>query len=271
MGRYQEAVSEFQRAIQIDPYLMPSYNGLVLLYLYQLGEPDSALFWTKKQISYNPNDFWAYDHLGWAYLGLDSLRQAEQAFKRALEINPKSTLELYRLAHTYRLQGRYQEGLQPIQKILEINPKETWAYYHLGILYQLLGNKKEAHKNFYTFLKEAEKWVQQEPTNGENYIALGLAKARLGEVKQARKIAAKADQMESTSHFGYAQLLSVLDEKEAALDELEKQVEQGYRNYIWIKIHPDLQPLYNHPRFKALIAHGLKTKIIESQITGKSQ
>jgi serine/threonine protein kinase/tetratricopeptide (TPR) repeat protein len=253
MGRYEEAVKEYKEALRTEPTLMIAYNGMISIYLNNLGQVDSALVWLKRQLSYEPDNVWPYDQLGWAYLGVDSLQQAERAFERALKIDPRFTLGLYHLSHALRLQGRYQEALQPLQKILEINPKESVAHYQLGLLHQLIGNEKEARRHFERFRKDAEQRVREDPSNGENYISLGLVLTRLGERDQGWAMAEKARGMKSTSHFGYAQLLTVLGKKQKAIDHLKLQVEQGYRSVIWMKIHPDLQPLYAEPRFKELI------------------
>ncbi|NWF85517.1 MAG: hypothetical protein HXY18_17010 [Bryobacteraceae bacterium] len=38
-----------------------------------------------------------------------------------------------------------------------------------------------------------------------------------------------------------------------AVGELETAIANGYRNYTWIKIHPDHASLAGHPRFEALL------------------
>ena len=68
----------------------------------------------------------------------------------------------------------------------------------------------------------------------------------------------KAMELDSTEHFGFAQLLSVQGKTHEAIDQLELAVDKGYSNYIWNKIHPDFQPLYDEPRFQELIRRGLK-------------
>ncbi|MFQ6114596.1 MAG: tetratricopeptide repeat protein, partial [bacterium] len=261
MGRYEESAAEYKEALRTEPTLMIAYNGMIDIYLYKLGQVDSALVWLKRQLSYKPNSAWPYDHLGWAYLGVDSLEQAKKAFERALEIDPRFTLSLYRLSYSYRLQGLYQQALGPLQKILDINPKESIAHYQLGVLYQLMGNEKEARTHFERFREDAEQWVREDPSNGENYVSLGLVLTRLGEKEQGWAMAEKARAIKTTSHLGYAQLLTALGKKQEAIDHLELQVEQGYRNYIWMKIHPDLMNLYGEPRFKKLMNRFLETCI----------
>ncbi len=258
MGRYRDAISEYQQAIRLDPYLMPSYNSLAILYLYQLVEPDSALTWTRRQIARNPNDFWAYDHLGWAYLGLDSLEQAQAAFEKALELNPKSTLELYRLGHALRLQGKYAQAIEPLQKILELDPADSWAHYQLGVVYDLMRNRKAGREHYERFLRDAQKWVRNDSDNSENHLALALVLTRLGQKERGWAVGQRAMAVDSTNHFGFAQLLCVQGKKRQALDRLQLAIKNGFRNVVWMKIHPDLQALYDEPRFKELIRTALK-------------
>lgn len=253
MGRYEEAAAEYKEAIRIDPYFMLTYDGLNWIYLYNLGEVDSAVVWCKQQISNDPNHLRAYDNLGWAYLGKDSLKQAQAAFEKALEIDPRFTLDLYRLAYTYRLQGRLQVALQTLEKILEVDSSDSWSHYQLGVVYQLIGDNQMAQKLFERFRKVAEKWVKDNPKNGYNYIALGLTLSRMGQTEQGWAMGQKAMTMDSTQHFSFAQLLSVQGKKQEVLDQLELAVQKGFTNYIWIKIHPDFQGLYEEPRFKDLM------------------
>jgi len=258
LGRYEEAVTEYKEALRTEPTLMIAYDGLITIYLRQLGQIDSALVWLRRQFSHNPKSVWAYDNLGWAYLGADSLEQAKEAFVRALEITPQFALALYELGHTYRLQGRYQDAVRPLKRILKTDSTESSAKYQLGLLYQLMGNEKTALRHFESFRKDAEKWVQEDPDNGANYITLGLVLTRLGQKERGWSMGQKGMKMDSTLHFEFAQLLCAQGKPQEALDQLELAVRTGFSNYIRMKIHPDLQVLYDEPRFKNLINRVLK-------------
>jgi len=258
LGRYEEAVTEYKEALRTEPTLMIAYNGLITIYLRQLGQIDSALVWLGRQFSHNPKSVWAYDNLGWAYLGVDSLEQAKEAFIRALEINPKSPWGLYSLSHTYRLQSRYQEAVRPLKRILKTDSTESSAKYQLGIIYQLMGNEEAAQRHFERFRKDVEKRVQEDPDNGANYITLGLVLTRLGQKERGWSMGQRGMKMDSTLHFEFAQLLCAQGKKQEALDQLELAVQTGFTDYIWMKIHLDLQVLYDEPRFRDLINRVLK-------------
>jgi serine/threonine protein kinase/Flp pilus assembly protein TadD len=258
IGSYQDAVAEFTEAIRIDPYLMLAYNNLNNVYLLRLGDWDSAIYWARRQLYYNDRHVWAYDKLGWAYLGKDEFEQAQAAFEKAIEIDPRFILGLYRLGHTLRLQGRYADAVESIKKILEINPEEYEAYYQLGILYQLMEDDESARLHFENYLRQTERRVEDNPDHAYSHISLALVLTRLGEEKVGWSIGQKGIELDPDDNFAIAQLLSVQGKIQEAIEQLELLVEKGYRNYVRIKIHPDFQPLYVEPRFYELISGGLK-------------
>ena len=203
MQRYREALPELKRALQIDPYFSIAYHKLNSMYLYNLGEVDSAITWAKRQISDDDEYVWAYDHLGWAYLGKDSLKQAEQLFQKVLNLDPKSNLAQYRLGHTHRLRGKYQKALTTFQKISQ---NDKLAFYQMGVVGQLLGGDELARNYFKQYRKFVQEWVNKNPKWAYNYIMLGLAYSRLGQTKRGWELAQKAMEIDSTQHFGLAQI-----------------------------------------------------------------
>jgi eukaryotic-like serine/threonine-protein kinase len=260
MKNYDNALTEFKEAIKLNPYQMLSYFSLNMIYLNQFGELDEAIALCNKQISYNDRDPWAYDNLGWAYLGKGDLNNAEKAFRKALEIDPGLTLDMFRLAHTLRLQERYTEAIDILLRIPEIDPSEHSAYYDAGVVYQLWKHPVEAEKNFKRNLSEIRNRIQRAPDQAINYMDLGSALTRLGETKQGLAEAKKALSKDHSLQFEYACVLSAQGKIEEALDQMDLAIQNGFRNYIWMKIHPDLQSLHDTERFRSMLIKGLKTK-----------
>ncbi len=87
MGRYDDAIKYFNRALEIDPsYIKALSNKGVVL--NKLGRYEEAIKCFDKVIKVNPNLSTAWNHKGEA---LSSLRQYEEAircFDKALEIDP---------------------------------------------------------------------------------------------------------------------------------------------------------------------------------------
>jgi len=90
-------------------------------------------------------------------------------------------------------------------------------------------------------------------------MALAILLKRLGEGERAAAMARDVAEAGDDLHFERARLLAVQGRGDEAVDRLTRAVEKGYSNFIWIKIHPDFQPLYHDPRFQALLERGLKT------------
>jgi tetratricopeptide (TPR) repeat protein len=253
-GQFEEALKEYKAAVRINRNMALTYSGMLWIYLEKLGKPDSALVWAGKMISDNPQNVWGYCNLGSAWLSLDSLKKAEAAYGEAREINPDMTINLYRLAHTYRLQGDYNKAIEILKKILEINPDETSAYYDLGFNYKSMGNPEEARKYFSEFKKIAtEEWVKKWPQDAGTYIAIGAVSARLDEMEYSKLMLQKAIGIDSSLHDRFAEVLCAQGKVYDALDELAKALHNGYRDLFWLRLSPDLQILQSEAKYRSLM------------------
>lgn len=252
--QFEEALEEYKATVRIFPDMALPYGGINWIYLEKLGKVDSALVWSEKMLSDIPGNAWGYFYLGSAYLGLDSLSQAETALRKTYEINPDFLMSTYRLVQTYRLQGRYNEAIDILKKTLNKHQDETSPKYDLGINYESVGNKDEALKYYSEFKKIAtEEWKKTYPDMPETYLAIGAITARLGDMESSQKALQKAIEMDSTKHEKFAELLCLQGKIPEAIDETEKALKKGYRDIVWLKINPDYQALQNEPRFHDLL------------------
>jgi tetratricopeptide (TPR) repeat protein len=128
----------------------------------------------------------------------------------------------------------------------------------IGITYQLMEKEDEASRRFQRYLAAANEGIRAYPKNSGYYLQAGLAYGRLGNFDKAQEMADKAIALNPTGYFSYAQVLSVIGKKDDALRQLELAVENGWTDYIWAKVHVDLENLQEEARFKALIAGGLQ-------------
>jgi tetratricopeptide (TPR) repeat protein len=253
-GQSEEALKEYKAAVAINKNMALIYSGILWIYLEKLGKADSAIVWAEKMIANNPQNAWGYCNLGTAWLCLDSLDKAEVAFREAREINPAFTVNLYRLAHTCRLKGEYDKAIGILKEIQEKNPEEASAYYDLGINYQAMGDLAEAHRLFSVFKKIIEEeWVKKWPDDAGTYAAISVVSARLNDMESSKLMFRKAVEIDSTLHDRFAEVLCVQGKTNDAVDELEKALQNGYRNLFWIKLTPDLQMLQSEARYRSLI------------------
>jgi tetratricopeptide (TPR) repeat protein len=253
-GEYEKAVSEYKEAVRVDPKTAIAYAGMLWTYLEFLGEADSALAWSEKMISENPYNAWGYFYMGSAWIIVDSVAKAELYFQKAREINPDLILNLYRLAHTCRIQQQYDEAIPILEHILEIDNGETSAYYDIGVNFQAMGNLKKAREYYSTFKKIAlEEWIKKYPDDVSTYTSLAAVSARLGNMDSSRMMLQKAIGIDSVSHESFAEVLCLQGKVNEALIQIQKALDKGYRDLFWLKINPDLEILKYDTRFRDLL------------------
>jgi tetratricopeptide (TPR) repeat protein len=253
-GRFEEAVKEYKAAIRINPNMALTYSGILWIYLEKLGKADSGLVWSEKMIADNPQNAWSYINLGSAWICLDSLKKAVIAYEKACEMNQNLTINLFRLAHTYRLQGRFNKALAILKKIPEIDPNDASAYYDLGVNYQSMDNQEEAriYLNRYKSIV-SEVYMKKWPDDAGTYINMSSVMARLGELDSSKQMLQKAIKIDSTLHDRFAEVLCLQGNVPEALNQLEKAFNTGYRDLFWLKLSPDLLSLRYDTRFRDLI------------------
>jgi tetratricopeptide (TPR) repeat protein len=258
-GRFVEAVEEYKAAVGINPNMAMTYGGILWIYLEILGKADSALVWSEKMVSDNPQNVWSYINLGAAWTSLDSLKKAETAYEKAMEMNPNLTLNLYRLAHILRLEGLHNEAITILKKIPKIDPKDAAALYDLGVNYQLMGNKEEARMYLNRYKKfVSEVYMKKLANDPGTYIVMSAAMARLGETDSSMIMLQKATKIDSTLHERFAEVLCLQGNVPEALKQLEKGFKNGYRNLFWLKLTPELQILRYDTRYLDLIKRYFK-------------
>jgi len=251
--RYEESSIEYKEAIRIDPFFMLPYAGLIWNYLAYMGQLDSALFWSNRMISTEPENGWGYFYLGSCYFGLDEYGKAEREFEKARELAPELVLSLYRLSNTYRTLEKYDRAVEVLEDIISINITESPAFYYLGICYELMGEEEKAREKYLQYKSRTDYWEKQFPDNPTTFLSKGLVLTRLGQKEEGFKAGMKAFEMDTSNHFDFAGFLAVQDKNSEALDHLELAFEQGYRDICWMKMEANVALLRDEPRYKQLL------------------
>jgi tetratricopeptide (TPR) repeat protein len=98
----------------------------------------------KKAIELNPQSDRAYVGLGRLYRDQGKLSQAEDVFKKAIELNPKNVDAHIELGWAYRDQRKLSQAEGAFKKAIELNPRSDRAYAGLGRLYRDQGKLSQA-------------------------------------------------------------------------------------------------------------------------------
>lgn len=129
-GDYNNAISYFQKATNLKPDYSQNYLGLAQCYS-EMGDYKNAVNNLNKYIGYNQNSDIAYALRANANLNLNSLSEAEDDIKRALEIEENISYLLIEAKILY-YKGDYDDAREKLN-LLSRNIQTSEVYKYLGL------------------------------------------------------------------------------------------------------------------------------------------
>jgi len=136
---FDEAVTHFNRAIEIDPLYKDAYNQLAYSY-DEIGDFERSIWAINKYIFLAPDEANPYDSRGELYAWNGKIDKAIESFQKALEIKPDFPLSLTNLGNMYLFKREYTKAENCYQKLASSSEKHTRSrgrtYLALVPLYQ---------------------------------------------------------------------------------------------------------------------------------------
>jgi len=123
VGRFADAQAEFQKAVELDPTYADAFHNLGSAYAEQ-GKWEEAIVAYRKalaQVIYASPES-TYNNLGYAYWALDRRQEAEDAFRAALQLEPKLVPSHFWLGVILEKEGRKQEAKAHFQAARDLEP-----------------------------------------------------------------------------------------------------------------------------------------------------
>jgi len=142
MRQYDKAITEGERAIELDPSGADVYAKLGQTLSYA-GKPDEAIGYIKKGMRLNPfPEPWYFNDLGRCYILKGQYEKAVTEFKKAHQRAPKSPGPHIFLAIAYAMLDRQEEARVSAEKCLELAP-----FLSVGWFTKISKFKNEADTN----------------------------------------------------------------------------------------------------------------------------
>jgi TolB-like protein/DNA-binding winged helix-turn-helix (wHTH) protein/Tfp pilus assembly protein PilF len=113
---WQGAEQEFKRAIELDPNYADAHYRYAWTYLTPLGKSAEAISEMKKALELDPFSRMDNTVLGLTYFYARKYDQAEEQFKKAIELNPDFFVTYYHFAWLYSQMGQYQNAISAFTK-----------------------------------------------------------------------------------------------------------------------------------------------------------
>ncbi len=109
---------------------------------------DSAIFYRKKSVEFNPKFASGFRGLGTDYYDKGDYKNAEEMFLKAIAVNPKHAGSRDRLGLVYYAKGDYVKAKQNFQEAIKLDSKTAFGYTHLGDVLMMEGKYKEAISSY---------------------------------------------------------------------------------------------------------------------------
>jgi tetratricopeptide (TPR) repeat protein len=172
LGRPQEAVACYDRAIEMDPKFADAWfnKGVSLL---ALKKPAEAVACYDRALELKPRFEQALSNKGVALRALGKVGEALACYERALQINPRHPDAWVNKGVALRAEGNLDEALACYTRALRLNPLDTRAWSNRGNILYALGQHAEA-------LACYDRALEQNPRLDQTWFNKGLALMALG-------------------------------------------------------------------------------------------
>ena len=269
LGRWEEAVTEFERALALDSADVTYAPGLALTYGRMRRYRESQRTWSR-YIALTPD---AYAHMvtkGFAYTRLDGTADTLAAALRRIPPDFDQA-GMITFAHWYvaRLRRRPADVLTALAASRYTASEDDMLYrpHSLlrGMAYADLGDSTRALAEFDAARVMMEDSVAAHPGDARLHVALGMALAGLGHRDGATRAAQRAvalapisaDVVRATCFMsGAAEIYAALGENDAALrllDQLLRMPAGREASVSMLRVDPAYDRLRDDPRFERML------------------
>jgi len=254
LNRNEEAEANLRLAIDSDVSYWASFNAMGN-FLFGQGRFDEAAEFYQMYVNRSDNDALALNNLGAAYYLAGNFRKAAEAWEDAIKIRPGRSV--YSNTGTmYFYLGDFDQAADRYAMAANMAPNDYIIWGNLADAYYFGEKFKQvADVTYKRALELAEQQLAVNPNDAEVMSFIALYHARLGNSGKANEMDTLArDKAPDTMYVYYNSALihAQISETGAALDALERAVELDYQRDL-LPLDPAFADLRDEQRFKQLV------------------
>ncbi len=260
--RNEAVVRLCQKAIEIDPgyarawALMACAQGSLRIFLGREG--DGGVAAAERALSLDENLAEAHAAKAAVLISKADYDGALPEIEIALRLDPGSYEVNVAAARWNYATNRLEQAIRYFENAASLMETDYWAPGMLIACYHKLGDAEGETRSARLALARVEKAVAQDPGSG-SAMSFGItALAHLGQLERAKEWTVRAmllDPDNLNMLYNNACTMIVLRDYDAALEMLTPGFEKlGVEAVNWAKADPDLDPIREDPRFKAMMA-----------------
>lgn len=255
--KFADAETAFKKAIEIGLHSDKGNMGILnitglALPLYELGKYSETIDVTTKSVEADSTNVAVWLVLARSYYETGQMSSAIDALSHGIKVNPEEEILYYWRARMNMYSGALQSALDDINTALNMSGGISSAdLIQRSEIYHRMGKLQEANADCDSIIS-----LQQDlPAYLRNDGDLVNALVRVGQRDKALDAIEKLDKdsVGRGDAYDFACMYSLLDDKQQALDFLEKALQSGFCEFVQIGNDTDLDNIRGTERFKQLI------------------
>lgn len=244
-----KAIAAAQKAIEIDSMLGEAYASLAFAKRYYEYDWQASEEAFKKAIDFNPGYATAHHWYAIHFAMLGKHDESIAEIKRAQELDPLSIIINTNVAWVYYFARQYDQAIKQFKKTIDMDSNFAVAHLRLGRTYMQKGMYEEA-------LAEFQEAITLSGGSTDMIAALAHAQAVSGRKNLAEQTLQQLIEIAKEKYVSTYEIAIIylgLDQKEHALDLLEKSYDERSSYLVYLRVDPRLDPLRSDSRFETLL------------------
>jgi Flp pilus assembly protein TadD len=246
---FPQAKDAAARALQLDPNLAQAHASMAYAVNYYDWNRADAEQEFKRALELNPNDASARHAYGRFLASMGRIDEARAQLNRAQDLDPLSLLIQSNIGMLSYFARQYDDAVQRLEKILELDPKFPVPYWGIGMCY-------EQQKKYPEAIAQFRKGIELSGSGTNGIASIAHAYGLAGQRAEAQKILAALKDREKTeyiSSYQFAVIQLGLGHNDRAIDALEDAYGERSTLLGYLKMDPRFDPLRSDRRFQELL------------------
>ncbi len=253
LGKPAEAERTFRRVIELRPQYWAGYNWLGAFYFNRMEYPKAAEMFSKV-VALVPDSFHGYDNVGAAYLGEGQYSQAIETFKRSISIRP-TAYAYSNIGTAYFYMHRFDDAAINYEQSLKLDDGNFDVWWNLAEAYYWSPAKRpQAEHAYRQCISLGSPRLDVDPRDVDAMGVLAVCHAMVNDRKGALDLLQKADALDPRDaelSFKAAIVYTQLHDEDRAVQRLGEAIAAGYSAKL-ASDTPIFDQLRSNPRFQEM-------------------
>lgn len=259
-GWYDQALQEYHKAVQCNPNNDMAINNIGAIHQEQ-GNVVEAIRWARRALSINPRHTWSMVNLARMYYAIGQDEECLAILQQGQRDYPQFAPFHQLMVAVFLRQGATAPAKEQALQLIAENPDDPMGYQTMAEIALMEGNLGDTR----AFLRQTDQLLGNNRPAKERlgtelalaYIDLKSGNTAIGRTRleallpQLKALAERSNMADP--YIALAMAHALVDNRQQALQALQRAVDLHWLDYRVAKTHPFLESLRTDPAFRQLL------------------